>query len=333
MQSEIKAGLNNRKMIPRMASSITSLSRMRKTQICATWPTASLTCGLTRLMLLLQAAAITVSVYRLARRISMPSSCLILHICLAMPAGSGLHFGCLAPAPPLGSINMFPLDHCDHWHLCRPTDGEIDIIEGVNHQSRNTVSVHAINGCFPAGESCLVNNGCEFNTEDSFIFDDGFNNVDGGVYVIEWTFEHINIWFWPRGRAPSDVTGVNPNPIAWSTPTVSYRQDQGCIMDDHFQNMRLVFDIAFCGDWAGQPAIFDADGQCPGTCEDTEQSPGVQGRVLEYEQLKGILWYCRCFAMRAYEPYHSPYNDRHRHRAPIAQQYLQPLVEVMSEGH
>jgi len=196
------------------------------------------------------------------------------------------------------------------------------------------MSVHATNGCFSAGESCLVNKGSDINAEDPFLFGDGFNNVGGGVYAIDWTFEHINIWFWPRGKAPSDVMGVNPNPIAWSTPTKSYRQDQGCIMDDHVQNMRLVFNIAFCGDWAGQPAIFDADGQCPGTCRDFVQN-NPHAYKDAYWSINALKVYTLHDATTASQcvstnPTIVLTTTITVTGAPTAQQ---PLVEVMTGGH
>ena len=105
-------------------------------------------------------------------------------------------------------------------------------------------------------------------------------------------------------------------------------------MDDHFQNMRLVFDIAFCGDWAGQPAIFDADGRCPGTCQDFVQN-NPQAYKDAYWSINALKVYTLHDAAAASQcaPTKVLTTTVTVTGAPTAQQYLQPLVEVMTDGH
>ena len=154
----------------------------------------------------------------------------------------------------------------------RPANGEIDIIEGVNHQSGNAMTMHTSDGCSLAGNSCLANKGCSVDAGGPSSYGDGLNAAGGGVYATEWTSDHINIWFWPKGQAPSDVTGANPNPAGWGKATANFQGGSGCTIDSHFNNMQLVFDTTFCGDWAGQPAVFSADSQCKGTCQNFVQN-------------------------------------------------------------
>ena len=129
------------------------------------------------------------------------------------------------------------------------------------------MTMHTSDGCSLAGNSCLANKGCSVNGGGASSYGDGLNKAGGGVYATEWTSDHINIWFWPKGSAPADVLGANPNPTAWGKPTANFQGGQGCNIDKHFNNMQLVFDTTFCGDWAGQASVFSADSQCKGTCQ------------------------------------------------------------------
>jgi len=134
------------------------------------------------------------------------------------------------------------------------------------------MTMHTSDGCSMAGSSCLANKGCGIDGGGSSSYGDGLNNAGGGVYATEWNSDHINIWFWPKGQAPSDATGANPDPTAWGTPAANFQGGSGCNIDNHFNNMQIVFDTTFCGDWAGQSAVFGADSQCSGTCRDYVQN-------------------------------------------------------------
>lgn len=132
--------------------------------------------------------------------------------------------------------------------------------------------MHTSQGCSLAGKSCLANQGCSLSAGGSSSYGDGLNSAGGGIYATEWTSDHINIWFWAKGQAPSDVTGANPNPAAWGTPTAAFQGGSGCAIDKYFNNMQLVFDTTFCGDWAGQASVFGANSQCTGTCQNYVQN-------------------------------------------------------------
>ncbi|RMZ90832.1 hypothetical protein DV736_g1915, partial [Chaetothyriales sp. CBS 134916] len=155
-----------------------------------------------------------------------------------------------------------------------PTNGEIDIVEGVNDQTTNIMTLHTSAGISLSTQSsskslapfagkiatsnCDVNApdqaknaGCSIVDNSNLTFGAGFNAAGGGVYATEWTSQFIKIWFFPRDSIPSDITSGRPQPQAsWGKPR-SLFQD-GPNLDDHFKNLQIVFDNTFCGDWAGE---------------------------------------------------------------------------------
>lgn len=154
-----------------------------------------------------------------------------------------------------------------------PNSGEIDIIEGVNTASQDQMTMHTSAGCTLAGSDCQGNNGCPIKPDTANDYGTNFNNANGGVYAMEWTSGAINIWFFPRGSVPGDISGPNPNPSGWGAATASFVGGSGCDIDSHFMNNNIVFDTTFCGDWAG--AVWGQDSTCSalaGTCQDYVQN-------------------------------------------------------------
>ena len=165
-----------------------------------------------------------------------------------------------------------------------PNSGEIDIIEGVNSQSSNIVTLHTSAGCSMAhGTSfstnqlnvadCEGTTGCGQPTESSNNYGKGFNAGGGGVYAVEWTSQSISVWFFPRGSSGiAALTGSGaaaPDPSSFGTPQATFVGNSGCNIDEHFVNHSLVFDTTFCGDWAGQ--VWAQDATCSAlaaTCND-----------------------------------------------------------------
>lgn len=151
-----------------------------------------------------------------------------------------------------------------------PSNGEIDIIEGVNTQSQNHMTMHTSAGCTLVEQDCLGNKGC---TSLGGAFGNGFNSAGGGVYAMEWTSETINIWYFSRGSIPADINNSNPEPSTWGKPTAEFKGGSGCDIDSHFKDNQIVFDTTFCGDWAG--ATFSQDGTCSAlgsSCQDYVQN-------------------------------------------------------------
>lgn len=94
--------------------------------------------------------------------------------------------------------------------------------------------------------------GCTQAAGGETSYGDGFNANGGGVYALDWTSDHINVWFWPRGSQPSDLS-ESPDPAGWGKPTASFvgrgEFDSAvtCEIDSHFRNQAIVFDTTFCG--------------------------------------------------------------------------------------
>lgn len=169
-----------------------------------------------------------------------------------------------------------------------PYSGEIDIIEGVNGQTNNNMAMHTDAGCSIVNNggysgnletaNCDVNApdqatnaGCSISSGNSNSFGSGFNANNGGVYATEWTSEAINIWFFPRGSIPADITGGSPDPSGWGLPQGQFAG--GCDIDSKIKNQQIVFDVTFCGDWAGN--VWSTDATCSskaGTCQDFVQN-------------------------------------------------------------
>jgi hypothetical protein len=153
-----------------------------------------------------------------------------------------------------------------------PASGEIDIIEGVNAQATDAITLHTSAGCTMSGTGSLAgstlqntdcnagngNTGCSTSTANTQGYGAGFNANNGGVYAMEWTSSAIEVYFFPRNAIPGDITSGSPNPAGWGTPVASF-SGSGCDIDSHFMNHNIIFDTTFCGDWAGQVW---SSGQC-----------------------------------------------------------------------
>lgn len=178
---------------------------------------------------------------------------------------------------------MFGADPAHPW----PTWGEYDIIEGVHRATRVMSSLHTSQHCsqesvgYGAGPTvewgtgrhgrpttdCYVaapdqwpNQGCTQTGPESTM-GAAFNAAGGGTYAAEWDPQagHIRTWFWPRGTEPPDLVLRQPDPQNWGPAYSFFRIDPGNCDPAHFQQMRLVFDITFCGDM-GAPTFADS---CP----------------------------------------------------------------------
>lgn len=164
-----------------------------------------------------------------------------------------------------------------------PDNGEIDIAEAVNRANTGSqMTLHTSKGCKmnarrkQTGETlasnCLYtandNQGCgvEGPTESS---GEAFNSIGGGIYATEWRDEGIRIWFFPRGNEPDDLSNANttPDPSTWPEPAADF-PSTNCDIGTHFQNASIIMNIGLCGDWAGSEAVYNDEGNCPGTCKD-----------------------------------------------------------------
>ncbi|PRP82859.1 endo-1,3(4)-beta-glucanase [Planoprotostelium fungivorum] len=172
----------------------------------------------------------------------------------------------------------------DNW----PNTGEIDIIEGVNRQDYNQITLHTSSGCTLDGGAqwqtgstisgnCDANvngnAGCGVRANKANAYGDNFNRNGGGVYVMERTDNTIRVWFFPRNAIPADVLSGSPNPCGWGKPDADFPLGGQCPRGK-FGPHRIIFNITFCGDWAG--AVFGQ--QCGGDCVSyVRDNPGAFG--------------------------------------------------------
>lgn len=166
-----------------------------------------------------------------------------------------------------------------------PYQGEIDILEGVHEQESNALTLHTSTGCSVGQDTSIFsgnvetqncdvkaegqadNAGCGIRSKDNKSYGAGFNDNNGGVYATEWTSDAISIWFFPRGAVPDGVTGDNPDPSTWGTPSAKWVKDS-CDIDGIFKDLNIIFDTTFCGDWAGNTWSSSSCASKAPTCND-----------------------------------------------------------------
>lgn len=135
-----------------------------------------------------------------------------------------------------------------------PGSGEIDIMEGVNENDAAEFTIHSGPGCSVGdgefsgkmttsdcdveAEGQLPNEGCNVIGDNPASFGKNFNSNDGGVYAMEWTSDAISMWFFPRGKIPTDVDGNNPDPSTWGKPMAQFKG--ACDIDQTVDEQHLV---------------------------------------------------------------------------------------------
>jgi len=152
------------------------------------------------------------------------------------------------------------------------TTGEVDVVEVVNGGSQNAMTLHTGPGCGVQHASasfagtlhtsnCDVNapgqsqnSGCSIQAPSGYTSTAGsdFNAAGGGIYALLWTSEKIEVYFFPRGKTPSNLHNA-PEPDSWvqegHVPLASFI---GCDFDERIKDLALVVDTDFCGGWAGE---------------------------------------------------------------------------------
>jgi len=171
-----------------------------------------------------------------------------------------------------------------------PDSGEIDIIEGVNAQSTDSITLHTSSGCVinnagsQSGTTTVssdcntgnANTGCAVSTADTNGYGTGFNSVGGGVYAMQWESSGIYVWFFQRGQIPEDITNNAPMTSNWGLPIVAFNGNAGCDIDAHFGNNNIIIDTTFCGDWAGSVWGSSSCASLAPTCQDyVAANPGA----------------------------------------------------------
>lgn len=137
--------------------------------------------------------------------------------------------------------------------------------------------------CWSEAPHQWYNQGCAISDERNYTIGQTFNDQGGRVYLLEWDDynRHIRLWvFAPHESIPdslaegmrtasgeheneNDVGSANRtylNPDEWGTPFAYYTigAESAC-PTHHFQTMRIIFNLAFCGMAAGNRYF----GGCP----------------------------------------------------------------------
>ncbi|KIK43528.1 glycoside hydrolase family 16 protein [Suillus luteus UH-Slu-Lm8-n1] len=170
-----------------------------------------------------------------------------------------------------------------------PYTGEIDIIEGVHDNQHNQVTWHTAPGCNLTQNTSFTGTIVQTNYTDNLQCDAFINNnagcgvlewshasygplfdeANGGVFAMNWDENGIAVWSFYRATIPLDITQGEPNPSNWGEP-VAALSTQSCNITNYFANHSIIFDITFCGDWAGNSYNTS---NCPGTCESQLMDP------------------------------------------------------------
>ncbi|EPQ60799.1 hypothetical protein GLOTRDRAFT_68755 [Gloeophyllum trabeum ATCC 11539] len=166
-----------------------------------------------------------------------------------------------------------------------PYTGEIDILEGVHDNQHNQVTWHTgpnctltptnFTGTIVDNLDCDCSNnrnsnaGCGVTEWSRASYGPTFDAQGGGVFAMKWDDQGIAVWSFYRAAVPADVINGTPNPSSWGEP-VAALDPSGCDPLTNFVNHSIIFDITFCGDWAGNSY---ATSGCPGTCAERLMDP------------------------------------------------------------
>ncbi|GAA5878614.1 hypothetical protein JCM16303_002144 [Sporobolomyces ruberrimus] len=171
-----------------------------------------------------------------------------------------------------------------------PNGGEIDIIEGVNNQPENAITLHVsdsdckqdssvdITGkAIPENNDCNANvksnQGCSYQEVADASYGEPFNKAGGGVLVTSFTKDSIDVWFWSRPDIPENIQKGSPDSSTWGKPTAKW-PTKTCDIEKYFGDQTMIFDTTLCGDWAGAESVWSRDcGDAAPTCLDYLSDP------------------------------------------------------------
>ncbi|KAF2207921.1 glycoside hydrolase family 16 protein [Cercospora zeae-maydis SCOH1-5] len=128
-----------------------------------------------------------------------------------------------------------------------PAYGELDIIEYTNDASHALFAMHTAPNCTVAASGqtgTLLTNDC---------------GEDQGYKGCTISPNMPNTFFPRNAVIPPAVLALNPNPEEFGIPVANF--EGSCSIDEHFSNMQLIFNIDFCGTWAGP--TFNSNTSCP----------------------------------------------------------------------
>lgn len=137
--------------------------------------------------------------------------------------------------------------------LNHPLTQAQDIIEGVNQNTYNHITLHTSSNCIPSTTSPQTGHrvgntdcgasggyvGCGVESTSPTSYGTAFNANGGGTYAMLWTSSGIRVWYFAARDVPGDIKGGNPDPGRWGTPQASF-EGGGCDWGRVFGGMRLV---------------------------------------------------------------------------------------------
>jgi hypothetical protein len=176
--------------------------------------------------------------------------------------------------------------HVPDWAKTGVWDTSTGLPDSFTGQPNYINRIQADN-CWAMAPHQWGNQGCVLASTDNGTIGEPMNAIGGGVYVLEWdpVNGYIKSWVFKNGEIPKnlqeamsttsdessgsssssgsgkvDSQVVVPEPQSWPTPYAYFAigDGSGC-SEDHFQDMRLVFNLAFCGAVAGNRFFKD----CP----------------------------------------------------------------------
>lgn len=164
--------------------------------------------------------------------------------------------------------------------------------------------------CFVYDPHQWLNQGCVAVDKRNGTLGVPLNEKGGGVYALEWdpVYRHMKTWvFTPHVTIPDNLRDairtanlppdqqVIPDPASWPLPYGYFSIGEGTNCPaNKFKNMRLVFNLAFCGSVAGNRYWMDCPAQKQqfDTCNEYIAS---QPKELEeaYWKIRGVFVYER----------------------------------------
>ncbi|KAJ6509561.1 glycoside hydrolase family 16 protein [Mycena vitilis] len=171
---------------------------------------------------------------------------------------------------------------CGVWPAFWTVGGGQWPYEGVHDNEHNQVTWHTGPGCLLTLESNYTgtvvgsnnapnlncdgnvpgNAGCGITEWSKASYGPFFEAQGGGVFAMKWDETGIAVYSFYRSAIPNDITTGSPNPANWGVPVASLAP-AACDPLTYFVNHSIIFDITFCGDWAGNSY---ATSGCPGSC-------------------------------------------------------------------
>lgn len=170
-------------------------------------------------------------------------------------------------------------ENCSMWQQVPPyaktgywdhAEGLFDRYSGIPQND----SILPADNCYVRTPHQWQNQGCVAVSDQNDTIGVGFNKKVGGMYALEWdpANGYIRSWVFPRSDGipeslnaiyTSDVSNSfapDPNKDEWGVPYAYFSIGEKSNCDsNHFQNMRLIFNLAFCGTVAGPRYFID----CP----------------------------------------------------------------------